>query len=78
MYTGVGLVAGTAQIWDYDNFGLFASPQFIIGKEFITSEGEKQFFEVSIKAPMVLIDCDDWDTDIVEIPFISLKYGFAF
>ena len=80
IYTGIGALAGAAQIIDLDDPFLFVSPQFIFGKEFLTQSGERQFFEVSIKCPLTIIDHGwrGWTADVVEIPIISLKYGFAF
>ncbi len=71
-YAGVGASVG-AIAWDHSVKGYFA-PNFVVGKEFFNSNCQKRFFQVETMYPMVSMH----HTKVVNFPFISLKYGFAF
>ncbi|NGX47724.1 MAG: hypothetical protein K1000chlam3_01106 [Chlamydiae bacterium] len=75
-YVGLGGSVGVPFGFDdIHEVGPFVVPNFLIGKEFYNSDGNKRFFQAEILYPAYaisekeLIDC---------IPFITLKYGFAF
>jgi len=74
-YLGLGATGGIPFGFDdIQEIGPFVSPSFLIGKEFINSEGNKRFFQAEVLYPPYLTS----QGDFVHFPFITLKYGFAF
>lgn len=52
----------------------YVAPNFIVGKEFLNSDGAKRFFQVEVMYPLISIT----HHGVVNFPLFTLKYGFSF
>lgn len=75
-YVGLGGSVGVPFGFDdIHEAGVFITPNFVVGREFLNSDGSKRFFQAEVLYPAYsfsqkeLYNC---------IPFITIKYGFAF